>query len=62
MSIIKKIKKHHHDKTYCAIFQEVNGKPIDRIGGYIVGYSDHFLVLQDFLQSKKPLQSQWLFI
>jgi len=47
MSILKKIKKHHHDKTYCAIFQEVNGKPIDRIGGYIVDYSDHFLVLQE---------------
>ena len=47
MSILEKIKYHLENKKYCKIVRQINNKAIENAKGYILDYSDGFVLIQD---------------
>lgn len=47
MDIIEKIKNHLVNKKYCKIKRQINQKAIENAKGYIVDYSDKFILIHE---------------
>ena len=47
MDILEKIKNHLDNKKYCKIKRQINQKAIENAKGYIVDYSDRFILIQE---------------
>jgi hypothetical protein len=47
MNIIEKIRHHHDNKIYCKVKRQVAKGIFEKSNGYIVDYSDKFILLQE---------------
>jgi hypothetical protein len=47
MNIADKIKYHHDNKKYCRVMREVAKDAIEKTNGYIVDYTDDFVLFQE---------------
>ena len=47
MNISNRIKYHHDHRQYCKILRQVGKDAVEKSNGYIVDYSDNFVLLQE---------------
>lgn len=47
MTILEKIKNHHDNKKYCQIKRRVGKESYEQSNGYIVDYSDNFVLMHE---------------